>query len=168
MKRYGYLVWLAYMVAAFTIVIPLLETVLQIWPIRPSTAQWRFGAVGIFSRALMTPFLGLLIALGTAHYLEHRRVVRTASILSALFALALAAVVVIFGLDALESRALVRPEVRPGFDAATILAVLKYAWAIVAFMIVAVGGWKASRLRGSSNHPSAPILAGLSREKAAS
>lgn len=139
------LAWGAYGVAFLMIAIPLLDSLLGVWPLRVGEVTWRFGAVGLFSRAVMTPVFGLLLALATAIYMEHRVTTRILSILG--FAGALLALVAIgfFTLDALQTRASVRPEAAGAFDTASAVAVVKYLLGLVVTTALAVGGWKASR-----------------------
>jgi hypothetical protein len=137
--------WGAYGVTALLLLIPILDSLLGVWPLRLGQVTWRFGAVGMFSRALMTPLLGLLVGLVTAIYMGHRRVTRFLALLGwAGAALSLAAVGIL-GFDALQTRGQVQAEALAAFDTAAVVAVAKYlAGAVVAFLL-GRGGWRAGR-----------------------
>jgi hypothetical protein len=149
MNPYRFLMWPGYLIAASLIFIPLLDTALPTLPPRLGDVGWRFGTAGLFSRAAMTPLLGLFIVLLLATYFRQRRVIRVVAILCGVLSLAIVAGVVLFGLDAVQMRRQVRPEALRSFDVASVLAVFKYLWAWLVLVIVAVLGLKASRTDGS-------------------
>ena len=117
----------------------------SIWPLRAGEATWRFGAAGLFSRALMTPILGLLVALVTAAALEHRRFARVLSVFGFLGSLLAIFALGLFGLDTLQTRASVRPEATTAFDTAWIVAAVKYVLGAFVALLLGIGGWKVSR-----------------------
>jgi hypothetical protein len=126
-----------YVIGALLIVIPLSDALPALWPPRPAEAEWRFGSVGLLSGALMTPLLGVFLALVAATVLAHRRVL----VAAAYALLALAALLVIaaalFLLDFLEVRSRVQAAVRPAF----LGAAAKAAWkmALGTAVLVALG-----------------------------
>ena len=134
-----------YSVAILLVSFPLLDTALSVWPVRAGEVAWRFGATGLFSRVLITPLLGLLVAFGVAALLEHRGVLRGISILSGLLGVAIVGGVVLFLLDALQMRPRVRPEVRTAFDMTTLVALAKYGLGVLALSAFGVAGWKSSK-----------------------
>lgn len=139
------LAWGAYGVAFLLIALPLLDSVLGVWPLRINEATWRFGAVGLFSRAVMTPLLGVLLGLLFAVVAGHSAAARAFSILAflgvgaALFALGF------FALDTLQTRVQIRTEALRAFDTAAGIAVAKYVAGIAVASLLGVGGWRASR-----------------------
>jgi hypothetical protein len=149
MNRNRLLMWPGYLIAASLIFIPLLDTMISALPLRPGAVDWRFGAIGLFSRATMTPLLGLFIVLLLATYFEQHRVIRVASILCGVLALVIVASVILFGLDALQMRRQVRPEAKRTFDVASALALFKYLWTWIVLVLIAIVGWKASRVAGT-------------------
>jgi hypothetical protein len=144
MNRAHYIAAPAYFVASLLILFPLLDTVLSIWPLQMGEVSWRFGAVGLFSRAVMTPLLGLLLAFAVAVLLEHRLMTRAIAVVGGLTALAIAGVSILFVLDALQMRAQVRPEAKTAFDVASAVALGKYGLGFLLLGVFAVSGWKAS------------------------
>lgn len=135
----------AYLVAFLVFLFPLLDTALSVWPPQPGEVAWRFGAAGFFSRALMTPLLGILIAFAVALYLDHRRVLQAIAIASAAAVVAIIGVMGIFMLDALEMRSKVVAGREFAFDVASGVALLKYGAGMLVALAFAVVGWKASK-----------------------
>lgn len=154
----GVLVAAAYLVAVLLVVIPPGDTLTQVLPVRPGDAAWRFGALGMFSRALMTPSLGLLLAVGVAAAQGHASVLRTLSVVSAVLALAMSGAVGVFVLDSLQMRGQVESEALRNFDVATAPAATKFVVVTLILLLLAVGAWRTarrsrSRRRGSRRGP---------------
>ena len=137
-----------YLVAFLIFLFPLLDTALSVWPPQTSQLAWRFGAVGLFSRALMTPLLGVLIAFGIALLMEHRTFLRVLAIANGVAAVLILVVMGLFILDALEMRVQVRADTKRAFDAASIVALVKYGTGMLVALAFAVHGWKASKQTG--------------------
>jgi hypothetical protein len=140
-----YLALPGYLIALSLIFFPIFDSVLSIWPPQPGQVAWRFGAVGLLSRAVMTPLLGLFIAYCIALVLEHRAVLRVISVVSVLAVIAVVGGLGIFGLDALQMRSQVVAQAKKAFDAASVTAVLKYLFSVVMLLAFAWGGWKGAR-----------------------
>jgi hypothetical protein len=134
-----------YSVAFLLVLFPLLDMALSVWPVRAGELAWRFGATGLFSRVLITPLLGLLLAFAVAVLLEQRRVLRGISILSGLVGLAIVGGVILFLLDALQMRPRVRAEAKMAFDMTTVVALAKYGFGVLVLSAFAVTGWKSSK-----------------------
>lgn len=143
--RFRPLAWAAYSVAFLLLVIPLVDSVLGVWPARLGDVSWRYGAAGLFSRAFMTPLLGLLVALLVAVVMEHRNVARVLAGVAFVGAALAIGAVASFSLDALQTRAQVRPEALSAFDTATVVALAKYVVSALVAVLLGVGGWKAAR-----------------------
>ena len=146
------LAWPAYGVAFLLVVIPVADTVLGVLPVRMGEVAWRFGAAGMMSRAVMTPLLGLLIALTTAAVFRHRMAARVLAILSFVGTALLLGGIAVFSLDALQARAQVRPEAASAFGIASGVALAKYALGAVVTALAGIAGWKVSR-RSSAAAP---------------
>jgi hypothetical protein len=140
-----YLAVPGYSVAALLVLFPLLDSAISVFPPRFGEIAWRFGAAGLFSRALMTPILGLLLAFSLALLLEHSRVQRAISVFSALVGVVVIAVVGLFLLDAMQMRAQVRPEAKTAFDVASLVALGKYGIGTLVLAAFSVSGWRSSR-----------------------
>jgi len=148
MIRYRFLMWPGYIVAALLILIPIIDTGLSAVPFHPSNVGWRFGAVGVYSRALMTPILGLWILLALAALFEHATVLRIAAIASGILGIILIGILALFALDAVQLRSSVAVQIRKGFDVSTLVAMAKYAVAAVFLLLVARVSWKAAKKFG--------------------
>jgi hypothetical protein len=122
-----------YLVAALLVVIPLADFLLSVPPSEFSNVQWRFAAVGLLAGFMLTPVLGLAMALVVAAVLEHYRVQRWLVAVSLLMATVLIALSLGFVLDMLQVRASVPDEGRAAFTNAWTRAILKHALAATAF-----------------------------------
>lgn len=147
MRRYRLLGWAAYGVALLLILLPILDSFLGVWPFHPEQVTWRFGAVGLFSRAVMTPVLGLLLGIVTAAAFESPAVMRLFSAFSFVGALLALAALGIFILDATQTRTQVVAEATAAFNAASGVAVIKYGLGAVLCALLGIGGWRAARPR---------------------
>lgn len=167
MRRFRFLQWPAYPVAALLVVFPITDALLSVSPFKPGVVSWRFGAMGQLSRALMTPLLGLLLLAVISLALERWRTLRAIAVVSALSVPVLLGVMLLFMLDALELRATVAEAVRTGFDVATAIALTKYGLAVIVATALAVGGWKAGRPSRDSAAPPTAVLVGQASPRTA-
>lgn len=135
----------AYLLAALLVLFPVFDVVAAAWPIRLGMVNWRYGTVGLFSRVLVTPLLGLLLACGVAVALDQMRVLRVLAVLNGAVAVALLVVITLFMLDAVQLRAQAAEALRGGLDAASVIALTKYGLSFLVSAALAVGGWQASR-----------------------
>jgi hypothetical protein len=136
----------AYLVAAILVFFPVIDTSLGLLPTALGEVSWRFGAIGLFSRALVSPLLGLLLACAVALLLNQPRTLRVLSIVNAGLAVAILGTVALFLLDALQMRAQVRPDAALSFDIASGVALAKYAVAGAVTSALAITGWKAATI----------------------
>ena len=139
------LVLAAYIVAVSFILLPLLQSVLGAWPLRPAEASWRFGAAGLASNAVLSELMGLLLLAGLSLGLAHRVALRVIAVLSVLATVALVLGLGLLTLDALELRSGVRDEARLGFDLAALQLLAKLVLSSICTSLIAWGGWSASR-----------------------
>jgi hypothetical protein len=120
-----------YLLAVILIVMPLVDAAVSITPFHPRNVQWRFGAVGLFTNTLLTPGLGFMLAVVTAAVLQHLRTQRVLAIVAWIGVVVLLGLLVMFTLDALQTRAMVRPEMmRPFILASTVAACKLVLWTI--------------------------------------
>lgn len=139
----------AYLVAFALVFIPLFDASMSLVPFRVGAPQWRFGAVGLLSNALMIPAIGVLIAVTTAVVLGHERTQRVFSILCWIAAAILLAALAAFALDALQTRASVQPAMKLSFAVASATAAAKLLLGAVTFALFARG----SRVRRRKERP---------------
>jgi hypothetical protein len=158
MKQPKLLALPGYLVALLLIGIPLVEIALPMLPTRFGEVQWRFGAAGLFSRAMMTPFLGLFIVFAIALLLDQRAVLRTISVGGVLLAVLLLGAFAIFALDALQVRVQIKPEARRAFDTGAIFALMKFALGSVTAVVFASSARRALARQRSKQQDTAPTL----------
>jgi hypothetical protein len=147
-----------YLLAVILIVVPLFDAASTTLPFRASNVQWRFGAAGLLSNTLLTPGLGFLLAVVTAVTLQHVRTQRVLAILSWVAIVALAGLLVMFTLDALQTRAMIRPEQHLAFNVACITAVCKMLLWMVAFYLFGRACRVPPALRRSAEAPAPSML----------
>ena len=166
MNNYRQLAPGAYLVAFLLFCIPFFDASLSLAPWHLANSQWRFGAFGLLSNALMLPAAGALIAVATGIVAGHARGLRVLSVLGWLLVVILLASTVLFSLDALQSRRLIRPEMQLSYYVASATAFGKLVLGMLAFLFLARG----SRLdRGISRESTtAPIRAFGKRDFASS
>jgi hypothetical protein len=152
-KRLRPLLPFAYCVAALLVLLPLVEAAVAVAPAHWSMASWRFGAVGLFTRAVLTPLLGLMLVAGIALMAGHWRVLRGLAVVGAATVLLLMVVAVLFILDALEVRSQITADAHHTFDVAGMQALLRLAAAGFAMLLLAVGGWLAGRSPRKKKRP---------------
>lgn len=127
----------AYLVAFLLIAIPLFDASMSVAPWALGSAQWRFGAVGLLSNALMIPAAGALIAVATAVTQDHVRAQRVFRVLCWMGCVLVAISIVIFALDALQTRVAIRPEMQLSYRVASATAAFKLILGAVAFAFFA-------------------------------
>ncbi len=123
MKQYGaeparleFLVWPAYLLAALLVLVPGSDAVIRSLPLKLGAPSWRFGAVGIMTMGLLQPAAGVLLALAVAHVFGRKWGQRLLSSLAAVVGIVLLLWPLLFLLDALQLRRVVRPDVKPLYD----------------------------------------------------
>lgn len=139
-----------YPVAALLVLVPTIEVTAGAWPFQPSELSWRFGVGGIALKTVVTPLLGVLLAMVAGALLEQRRVVRSLSVLCFVAALGTAMVAVFFALDFLQLRGMVDPRMRQGMTVASGTALLMAGLVAPAALALGMGGWKATRRAGTA------------------
>lgn len=144
MNRLRALAWPSYITALLFVTFPLVDTFLTVFPVRLAEVSWRFGAAGLFSRALLTPMLGWFLIFTIALLLEYRRTLQLFSALSALAVVVLIGAMVLFVLDAVQMRSQINPEIKTSFDIAALVALGKYGATVVALSVLALVGWRVS------------------------
>lgn len=149
-KRYHPgLVLATYLVAVLLVAIPWTDTLARVLPARADEVAWRFGALGLSSRALMTPLLGLVLIAGTAVARGHRRVLRALAVVAGLAAATCTVAAGIFALDSLQMRGQVDPEIVQEFDISTVPALVKMVLVAVTLVPLSVGAWKSADAVGA-------------------
>lgn len=134
-----------YFVAFLLVATPVMDFVTSIIPMRTSDIEWRFASVGLLSGFLLTPLLGLSLAIGAAHIAMHRRFQRVLAVLNLIATLLFIVLLLFFLLDIFQLRSAVDPEAAEAFASAASKAVIKHASFIVALGALGIGGLRVSR-----------------------
>lgn len=137
-----------YPVAALIVLAPTIEVVAGAWPFQPGELSWRFGVGGIVLKSLVTPLLGIMLAMAAGVALEHRRVVRALGVVCLLVAVATVLTAAMFTLDFLQLRSIVDPRMKGGMTVASGTALLMAVLIAPAAAALGAGGWKATRRAG--------------------
>jgi len=150
MRSTKYLSAPLYLISGLLLVLPMLDFVLAVSPMRIHTTSWRFGAEGIAPRALLTPVLGLLIWFLTGWFLEQGLMLRIIAVISGWFAVFVIAIGVSFALDGIEMRAQVAPAAATVFKFTLATTLMKDVVFLVTGLVLARSSWKcAGRLRSA-------------------
>jgi hypothetical protein len=143
-ERNGFLVFGGYVLAGYLIVAPLAEYLAAVWPVRLGYAHWGSGAAGLGSRSLMTPLLGLFLAVVLAVRCDHWILARLLAVASGVGGLIALVAIPLFAVDALEMRAGVAAGQRGlvgAFDLATVGALLVLMATVAITFALACGAW---------------------------
>ncbi len=164
MNNYRQLAPGAYLVAFLLIFIPLFDASLSLAPWHLGSSQWRFGAFGLLSNALMLPAAGALIAVATAIAASQVRMVKVLAILCWFVVAVLVVSTALFSLDAMQSRRMIRPEMALSYYVASATAMGKLVLGIVSFLFLARG----SRLDRSTMREASPTIRAFGKRDLAS
>ena len=156
MNRYDYLAWPAYAVAFVLVVVPFFDVTMSLWPLNPGSEQWRFGAIGLLSNAFMIPATGLLVALVTALLLGHWRFLRVFGVFCAIGAAVVFLLLLLFVLDAIQTRLNIQPAAKLSFAVASFTAGAKLILAMITLIGMALAGIKTRRDRASRSAARVP------------
>lgn len=134
-----------YFIAALLIATPLMDFATSVMPLRLGSLEWRFASVGLLSGFLLTPLLGLVIAIAVASYADHMRFLRLLSLFNGAIAIVFLVVLILFVLDIVQLRSVVQDQARAAFQSAATKAVVKHLCFIVAIGWLAIRGFRASQ-----------------------
>lgn len=150
-----------YFVALLLVATPAIDFVTSVLPLRPSNIEWRFASVGLLSGFLLTPLLGIVIAMANAAMAGQVRVQRALAILNAVITVLAIVVLLMFLLDIVQLRSVVQAEARQSFEGAAVKAVLKHTSFIIATGWLARRGFAASRWASEgTKRPAAAVIIG--------
>ncbi len=139
-------------------VTPLLEAATRVLPMRPSDVGWRFGAMGIVFNTLVTPLLGVFIAMVVAAVRGHRRTLRWLSGAAYAAAVVVTLGLVLFLFDYVQARAGVAAEQLAGLDVVSRKALFLGVVAVVAAGVLGRAGWNAGRTVETKRGSAANLL----------
>jgi hypothetical protein len=134
-----------YFVCLLLILIPLVDLATNVWPLRFGDMGWRYGTVGLLSGFLVSPLMGLVLAVSAAAYMGHTRMLKTLGVLSALGVLILLGATGLFTLDALQIRAQVPPEGQSSYRVGAARAWVKNTLVAAGMLWLAIGSFRVAR-----------------------
>ena len=132
----------AYVVGLALILIPMFDAGTSILPFRFGEARWRYGSVGLLSNSLLIPMAGVLIVFAVATTHNHRRALRALGAGAAVSSVLCVLAIFLFALDAVQSRAGLRPEMQTAFIVGSSTAAAKLLIGALAFGFFALAGLK--------------------------
>jgi hypothetical protein len=136
-----------YAFAALLVAIPALDFVQSVGMPQLGNLQWRFATVGLLSSVLLTPLLGVVIAMSVASLRGHVVAMRLLALASAIAAGALVVLVAGFLLDVFQLRSGVPEAGRAGFRTASMKAVTKHLAVALILGFLAARAWRVSAWR---------------------
>lgn len=160
-----------YLFFGIAMVLPVLDLLVSVYPLRLGTVVWRFGAIGLLSSAIGAPLLVLFFIFALAVFAGDRKVIVTVGVVAALIALLLVAGTGSFALDALQMKRRVQAAAQQRFMMASMQAMLKLILESISAVVLAIYAFRTlnkarvigaqrSEARGSSSlimgRPSAP------------
>jgi hypothetical protein len=131
-----------YLIALLLVLVPIVDTITRTWPVRLGDERWRFGTLGIVLNAMVTPLLGVFLAMIIAAALEHGRTLRLVAVVTIVAAVVVVVAIPFFGLDYVQLRAGVTAEAMDGFDAAARKAIGVGALAAAVTLVLGITGWR--------------------------
>jgi hypothetical protein len=166
-SRFRYLATAGYLVAFALLLIPILDAIFGVVPIRLGDLRWRFTAFGLVSNVAMTSLTGLLLAFFLSAFLQHRLLQRILGGLALFGAVIAAGAVVLFVLDAIQLYRDVRTDAQGAFRIASARAAIKMTLACVTLVFFAIAAYRAWPRRSRRRAEQGVLLVGSSYAGAA-
>lgn len=135
-----------YPIAALLVLTPLINAFVGTWPLRFASVSWRFGLTGMLMDGIVTPLLGVALAMGVAAILGQRGALRAISAMAVFAGAMLSLALVVFLLDYVELRATFAGTSTGGMDAAALKASLMGVVAIPSLIFLGRRGLSAAQL----------------------
>ncbi len=134
-----------YPVLLLLIINPMLEVLANGWPFGFDDTRWRVGFLGALLAGLLPVLTGLALIALVGGLLGHGGTIRAVAIAAFLCTVVLIAGGMLFGLDALQVRRMVRVDAKSGFDAASFKTLFVTALMIIVSAWLGIRSWAASR-----------------------
>ena len=132
-------------------VLPLMDLIISLLPLRPTTLMWRFGAVGLLASAIGAPLLVLFLIFVLAYFSGDRKVMIACTALAGVIALFMFAGAGTFALDALQMKRRIQAAAQARFIMASGQALLKMGLQGLAALVLAVSSFRT--LKGAKTLP---------------
>ena len=134
-----------YAMAAVMVLSTVLDTAPRILPMHWGSREWRFGALGLALSSLVTPVLGLGLAMAAGFIGRSSRAIRALSWLALAVAVVFAVALVAFVVDYAGMLPTVEAPLKLTFRVATFKAVIMSLLAIPATAALGLGGLRSLR-----------------------
>lgn len=134
-----------YPVAFLLVLVPLADITLRSFGTEIGSLQWRFGTVGLLFGNLGTVVLGLGLAGLVSVIVGNRAMLRALGFVSIILAVVLAAMLVLFALDAIQMRRLIAPQLKRGILLSSAGAAVSALFGMLALVVMGRGALTASR-----------------------
>ena len=133
-----------YAVGALFIATPIFDFVMNVWPPAPATAEWRYGAIGLFSGFTLSPLLGSALIVWVALVRGDRRTQTLMAVLNLTVAVLCVPLCVDFMLDVVQLRSHIadRPDARWSYYGGAAKSLIKYLTIMVALAWLGWTGWR--------------------------
>lgn len=140
-----------YLILGIATILPLIDLLVSLSPLRPTTLMWRFGAVGLFASAIGAPLLVLFLIYVLAYFSGDRKVMIACAVIAAVIALLMIAGAGTFALDALQMKRRIQAAAQPRFLTASAQALFKMGVQGIASLVLAVSAFRT--LKGAKALP---------------
>ena len=134
----------SYLTAFLFVLAPVVDILANVWPWDFGNEQWRFGLAGVTSNYLISLIFGLLMAAWIAGLREHRGMLFAVAGVSALVLLLLGVLTLLFVLDTIQVRTVVREEQLQLFKIGAVKTLFKVLASEAALLVLAVAAFKAA------------------------
>ena len=144
-----------YLLAAALILIPIIDSVAPMLPLRLTDDRWRWSVVGQFSNVMLVPLIGLLVAMMLAQFTGARRIKRVLGIICGLLAIILAIMSVFFAMDYFKVRPLAQLNAQHAMGIASTTAFVKNLLSIIVLGLLCRAGFVGPKTLPVTNKPRA-------------
>jgi hypothetical protein len=134
-----------YFLAFLFLALPLMDYVMNVWPLQLDKVNWRYGAFGLAGGFLLTPLLGLVILLLASAFFDSRKVLRITAVLASILSVGLILLTMAFVLDSLQMRSSVPAGQKRVFDVGVAKALIKDLTGAVSAGLVALAALRIAK-----------------------
>jgi hypothetical protein len=149
---------LLYIAAALIFLDQAVDVVGGVWPLHPDLTNWRVGTFGVSLSRLEFIALADALAVATALYLDHRRVLVALGVVLLLVGLVLVAAMALFALDVLQLRRVMRPERVRQLDLAAVRTLAVGGAAALACLVFPIAVWRTRQQQAKEQKPRDTII----------
>ncbi len=149
---------LLYLAALLIVFDQALDILGGVWPLHPELTNWRVGTFGVALSRLEFLALADALAVATALFLDHRKLLAVLSAVHLVVGTVLVGGMALFALDVLQLRRLMRPERVRQLDIAAIRTLLLGGATALACLIFPIAVWRTRQRKAKEQKPRDGIL----------